>query len=183
MPQTSDEQIALCLRLFMAHESINSISKRSDTPSRPTITKYHDEGALTNGVPWDQYRDQQEETALAESREKALAKRAESARTFIGDLKEFIETEAYVSITQKIVDGDFDVSIGDLDKLARLYALLDNQNDEKMEFASWFARKVFDVALDIMDERQFALFKTRVATLQHEVEVKLNPMDHNELPS
>lgn len=171
------------LQFTLAGMSVTDICSKKDMPSRPTYYKWSSEGELTDGVPWPEYKERMEQDLILKTREKAMAQRAEKSTAFMDEMKRDLQEDVYSAIMLKIRTGDIKVGVGDLDTIARLYALLDNQAGEKMEFAAWFMRKIFAIAVEIMDERQFALFKTKASTLQHEVEVKMNPIDHSELPA
>lgn len=183
MPKTTpDHTLARALHFFMQGETLNSISKRSDMPSRPTLTKYHDEGVLTDGVPWDVYRKKVDEIEQAKARHDTAVERAEKGSGFMEEMRDFIEQDLFTEMMAKVKCGDVEVTIKDFDTVAKLYAMLNNAAGEKMEFATWFMREVFTIAFDIMDERQYALFKNRVVSFQSEVQEKMNPIPSKMLP-
>lgn len=163
--------------LFMAGKTITEICARDDMPSRPVVTQWSKEGRGTDGIPWKEYREAREQQMILEAKEKRLAERASKGRDFLEEVKEDLIGPVYLGLIAKIQAGDFDVKLGDITEIVKLYAMLDNQASEKMEFAAWFVRKMFDLCLEIMDEKQFAQFKTKAMLLQHDVEAKLNPID------
>lgn len=166
----------------MDGETLTAISRRDDMPSRPTLKKYHDEGALTDGVPWEKYRDQREQEAMAKVRAEIATRRAAQGSMFMEEMRDFIENDLFVEMMAQVKSGEVEVQIKDFETVTKLYAALNNAAGEKMEFAQWFMRKVFTVAFEIMDERQYALFKNKVVAFQAEAQEKMNPINQNLLP-
>ena len=178
-----DETVLKTFELRKSGMSVVEICKKDWTPSRDTYYTWAREGRGTDGVPWDDVIEREEAQNLAQLRENLMRQRADKGTEFVDELLEFIENDAFLAVATKIKMGDFDASIGDVEWLAKTAAMLRQGSKDKLEFASFFSRRVFEIITTLnppLSAQQFAQLRTKMGSLQAEVELKLNPLEHSE---
>lgn len=144
--------------------------------NRKTIYRWAEDGELTGGKPWGRVKREEEEYRITQQRIKELEAVAKGERTWLEMVKDDLREVVYEEVVNKFRSGQFDAKVGDLAEIVKLYNLLENGAAEKMAFAQWFARKMLELAMEIMDVQQVELFKTRAELLQQETYAKLNPL-------
>lgn len=172
--ENSDVQNAL--NAYVTSGEPSAVHKATGVPLR-TIHHWMKEGVLTNGIPWKEYRAQIRQADLLNTRTAELEAVRAGERTRMEQMKIDLWDKVYERVMMKIEMGDFDASPRDLTEILKLNSALENTAQDKIDFAKWFLARVLTELLPIMDERQYALFKSKMVTLSQEVEAKVHPLN------
>lgn len=168
-----------CLKMFLNGMSFKEISAELDgRPSHQTLYNWSERGepqSLTGGMDWFTYKQKVDESRLEVSRKRSLQRESEEGKAFIDEAKTMTEN-AFKKVYERIMEGTADVRGSDLDKMLRLYLLLDNQAAEQVAWMENFATQVFGMAFEIMTEQQFHTFKSKVLDLQYKKRQELEPL-------
>lgn len=157
----TDDEIRKYLNMYMERIPVSNICRGKDAPSRPTFYRWIREGQLTNGEPWDQYRDRMDRETAIQVREREMLERKEGDEAFMEIVQHDIRN-LYEYVRESILNGMADVQVSDIERLVRLYANVDSRQVELQEWKEQFAAWMFSTAMEIMDERQYDLFRIKV---------------------
>lgn len=155
------------LKLFLTDLTYNGVSEAmGGNPSPKTIMSWADKGLpeeMTGGKTWEEYKDSlaRRSVALVKKREEQLTKSPQFMAAVVEKVDDVLDV-AY----DRLLAGEARLNYADLDKLIRLRLMLSNTDQEKVEWMENTAAQMFKVAFEIMDERQFALFKARMIEMQ-----------------
>jgi hypothetical protein len=179
MASYGDQIKAQCFKLFLKDVSMTEISAAYEgKPTIQTLYNWAEAGepkSETGGLSWHEYRDRMLEKQIQHSREKSLVRESESEKAFLDRAKDMTR-EAFTTVYHRILDGSADVRGSDLDKMMRLYLLLDNQAAEQINWMEHFATQVFGIAFEVMNEQQYNVFKSKVLDLQYKKKKELDPV-------
>ena len=167
--------LALWLQGWTQGRIADSVGK-----SRKTINTWAKNGELTDGTPWKEYREHHQTLAIMERRAAELQSSADGRRKFLQELRDDLIGPIYSRLMAKLETGDFQATISDLDTIAKLYVNLSDDGAQAMAVIEDFMRQLAAIVFEIMDEKQFALFKVRALGLQAEFEKKLLPLGRQE---
>lgn len=168
------------LNLFLDEVPIAEIARRENMPSSNTLYKWRDDGEITNGIPWDEYREEQRNTEMMQAKAESLQESVKEGEK----LWEVVDSRlgnVALTLISKLEEGNYKASIGDLNRLLKLKARIKNQDQQVKHFMEEFTSMVFHVAIDIMSEQQFAKFKAKVMEEKAKREQELNPLDDVEV--
>lgn len=158
-----EEVVERCLALYLAGVPLSSIEKEWWAPSRVTLWRWAKEGVGTGGVPWQTVKDEREAAA-------AVAER-QAHDTFTQSVRRTLEVDIIPKALEALMHAD-EWRASDVDRLVRLYTMLSNERQRRLEFATWFVQRVFEICMEIMEESQFHVFRHRIEAMRAEVERK-----------
>lgn len=162
--------------LFFARVTMSEISRRKGMPSRRTLHSWAEAGEATDGIPWEDAREKREAEQMQASRMKALQEENDATRDFLEQAKEDVK-KLYRRVRDKVLYEEVEVKPKDVTEMLRLFSLLENQEAEVQLKHEKFVRKVFQILIGEVDERQFASIKNKVALMMREEEAEQHPIE------
>lgn len=164
-------EIQTMLQLYLADESVSAIARRCGV-SRKTVYNHINEGTLTDGINWKTYKEELEAKQISIAKERSLRKAADEAEEFYTRAQDDVY-QIYEQIVAQLKNGTVKFDVNDLNTLIKLSAMLDNQGADKMAWMEGVMRQIFEVAIEIMNDRQFAQFKNKMKMLHMREQKKL----------
>lgn len=175
MATYSEEQKQNALNLYLKDASVTRIEQMTGI-TRATLHTWMKKGELTDGDPWQMYRDKLRAEQLQATRRAELQAVVDGERKYLDQVKHDLREIVYENVIAKFRAGEFDVKVGDLTEIVKLYNQLENGAAEKIAFAEYFAGKVLEIVYDIIDEKQYVELRQKLESYQTEIEAKLNPL-------
>lgn len=166
------------LKLYLDDVPKSEIARLEGMPSRRTLTNWDKEGV---GLPddadastWEEYKEELETTKILQAKNR----KGEAARRDMDDFYDEAVADLKEAITvslQRLKSGDYKATASDPKKLLATLARLENRGEELQEFQREFAKQVFYVARDLMDESTFAIFVEKVKDIRNRQLTEIDP--------
>ena len=169
-----------CLMMYRDRIPVSQIARAfEDGPSERIIHKWKENGELTEGKPWKQWRREYEAREIIEAheREREDPEDDEFYDEAVSELK-----EAFWNAVKEVKKGNFTINDDTPKKLLATIARLENKGEELDRFQREFVKSVFAVAHEMLPESDFQLFVSRVKDVRNRQLDQLDPDARNRLP-
>lgn len=175
----------LALDLYSAcGRNLSEVARDPRMPSRFTLHNWKTSGKpthITSGRDWDVYLDGIQELEIEKARFREFA-----ASSDVMDTTRNVVEEGILLIRDRIKDGTIDAKLGDLDRLTRLYAMIDQRDMEKKSWMDAVMIATLTIIAEVVTPQQFSVIRTRMMDLNVKKTATLD-MPHTgrvpELPS
>jgi DNA-binding transcriptional MerR regulator len=173
--QASRSTVERALNLFMDHDSKTAIAKQVGV-SRRTLHGWAKNGVLTDGEPWNEYREKQEAIQEMDQRAKTLQPEVERIDDFYDENRDNLRT-ALTNLTEDMAKGTVELKPNDAQVIYKLIQRIDNRTERFQMFINRVLKDWFKAARKMLGKEEFQMLVQKKKDLEMGVATEFDELD------